>query len=312
MYHCVSRTVNGELLFGVKEMEVLRKILRQGAAFSGVELLTYAGMGNHFHELVRVRAAVREVSDAELLRRYRVLYPKPNRFQMADVAAVELALRENGAEGQRIRAQLKARMGSVSEFMRTVKQRFSIWYNKSHERFGPLWSDRFKSVIVENDPVVVKTVAAYIDLNPVRAGLVEDPKDYRFCGYAEALSGDALLQEGLRAVLGHASLEGVLSDYRMLLFGKGSGRRRDGSGPAISQQAVRTVMEGQGALPMHTLLHQRIRYFSDGVAIGTSLFVGQLIEEWSPKIGDRRKRRPSDVTSVEGVVSFRRLNSVGD
>ena len=128
MYHCVSRTVNGELLFGVKEMEVLRKILRQGAAFSGVELLTYTVMGNHFHVLVRVRAAAREVSDAELLRRYRVLYPKPNRFQMADGAAVELALRENGAEGQRIRAQLKARMGSVSEFMRTVKLRFSIWY----------------------------------------------------------------------------------------------------------------------------------------------------------------------------------------
>ena len=47
VYHCVTRTVNGEMLFGVKEKEILRKMLRQAAQFSGVELLTYAVMGNH-------------------------------------------------------------------------------------------------------------------------------------------------------------------------------------------------------------------------------------------------------------------------
>jgi exodeoxyribonuclease V beta subunit len=40
-------------------------------------------------------------------------------------------------------------------------------------------------------------MAAYIDLNPVRAGLVKDPKDYRWCGYAEALSGSRRAQRGL-------------------------------------------------------------------------------------------------------------------
>jgi len=49
-----------------------------------------------------------------------------------------------------------------------------------------LWTERFKSVLVEDSIEAVGMLARYIDLNPVRAGLVEDPKDYRFCGCAVA------------------------------------------------------------------------------------------------------------------------------
>ncbi|MFP4673686.1 MAG: transposase, partial [Opitutales bacterium] len=73
-YHCMSRTVNGEFLFGNREKEVLRRMIWQVADFSGVEVITHSVMGNHFHVLVRVPVAG-EVSDAELLRRYRRLYP---------------------------------------------------------------------------------------------------------------------------------------------------------------------------------------------------------------------------------------------
>lgn len=54
--------------------------------------------------------------------------------------------------------------------------------------FETLWAERFKSVLVEGFGNALETVAAYIDLNPVWAGIVEDPKDYRFCGYAEAVA----------------------------------------------------------------------------------------------------------------------------
>ncbi|MFP4673839.1 MAG: transposase, partial [Opitutales bacterium] len=83
-YHCMSRTVNGELLFGKREKEVLRRMIRQVADFSGVEVLTHSVMGNHFHVLVRVPEAG-EVSDAELLRRYRRLYPQPTKHQQASI-----------------------------------------------------------------------------------------------------------------------------------------------------------------------------------------------------------------------------------
>jgi len=54
VYHCMTRTVNGERLFGDREKEVMRKMIWQVADFSGVEVLTYCVMANHFHVLVRV------------------------------------------------------------------------------------------------------------------------------------------------------------------------------------------------------------------------------------------------------------------
>jgi REP element-mobilizing transposase RayT len=70
VYHCMTRTVNGELLFKDREKEVLRKMLWQVADFCGVEVLTYCIMSNHFHVLVRV-PDLQKVSDHELIRRYK-------------------------------------------------------------------------------------------------------------------------------------------------------------------------------------------------------------------------------------------------
>ena len=78
IYHAMSRIVGGELLLGDSEKEVLRKMLWQVSDFCGVEVLTYCIMDNHFHVLVRVPEQDIEVTDAELLRRFKVLYPKPS------------------------------------------------------------------------------------------------------------------------------------------------------------------------------------------------------------------------------------------
>jgi hypothetical protein len=53
-FHTISRTTGGELLFGDVEKEAFRKLMRRMERFSGVEVQTYAVMGNHFHLLLRV------------------------------------------------------------------------------------------------------------------------------------------------------------------------------------------------------------------------------------------------------------------
>ena len=82
------------------------------------------------------------------------------------------------------------RMQDLAEFMKGLLQRFTQWFNRAHSRSGTLWEDRFKSVIVE-DGVAARTISAYIDLNPVRAGMVQDPADYRWSSYGEAVGGGA-------------------------------------------------------------------------------------------------------------------------
>ena len=197
VYHCVSRVVGREHLIDDVGKELLVQLLWKIAGFCGVEIITYCMMDNHFHILVRVPEKG-EISDVELVERVAGLYGARG---VLTVLARQ-ALKERGKIDADVREGLVARMGDVSEFMKEFKQRFSRWYNRRHDRDGAFWSERFRSVLVEDQPNAVEAVAAYIDLNPVRAGLVADPKDYRFCGYAAALAGNKLARNGLMSIQG--------------------------------------------------------------------------------------------------------------
>ena len=267
-YHCVSRTVNGEMLFGDLEKETLRRMIGRAAAFSGVEVLTHCVMGNHFLVLARVPGED-DPDDATLLRRCAELEPaRPARLK-----ALEAKLASGGPAAEELRIRLRARMGDVSEFMKTLKQRFSIWFNANRGRFGTLWAERFKSVLVEGKAGALRTVAAYIDLNPVRAGLALDPKDYRFCGYAEAVAGNARALAGLERVAGPRA---PLRDYRLLLFGKGSAPGGGGAASFDRERAARVLNEEGGDLPLAEALRCRVRYFTDGLALGSAAFLRDL------------------------------------
>jgi REP element-mobilizing transposase RayT len=305
----MTRTVNGEHLFGDREKEMLRKMIWQLADFCGVEVLTYCVMANHFHVLLRV-PDVSEVSDKELLRRYRVLYPKPTKYQTASIAVMEKELAAGGDEADAIRSRLLARMGDVSEYMKAVKQRFSVWYNRSHDRYGTLWSERFKSVLVEGKGNPLQTMAGYIDLNPVRAGLVEDPKDYRFCGYAEAVAHSAGSRrsracrgiEWIWRAYADGSLRGehpvgmALQAHRELIFGK---RASDTGLSERSRDKALKVLEREGAiLPKATVLRCRVRYFTDGAVLGSQDFVRNYLAAWQIK---QERKRPPRVNEMQGA-----------
>jgi len=302
VYHVMSHSVSGTPYFDERAKEVFRKMIWQVAEFSGVDVLTYCVMSNHFHVLVRVPPAgpavgagragsAGGISDAELLRRYRVLYPKPTKYRTAAIQVMERKLAEDGEEAAAIRCGLLARMGDVSEYMKTLKQRFSVWYNRTHGRVGTLWSERFKSVLVEGRGNPLQTMAAYIDLNPVRAGLVNDPKDYRFCGYAEAVAGGAKARRGLRDIWGayadgsareQLSPDEALRMHRELIFGH---RAAEPGLPEQERERALRVLKGGSDLPKATALRCRVRYFTDGAIIGTKDYVRGFTEMWQREKG---------------------------
>ena len=309
VYHCMSRTVNGELLFKDREKEILRKMIWQMADFCGVEVLTYCIMSNHFHVLLRVPHGA-AVSDRELMRRYRVLYPAPTKYQAASASLMEAELRAGGEGADAIRRRLLARMADVSEFMKGVKQRFSVWYNRSHKRFGTLWAERFKSVLVEGAGNPLQTMAAYIDLNPVRAGLVEDSKDYRFCGYAEAVAGVDDARAGLFFVWADSigafsttrdSYLLALTAHRSLLFGKGASPWTHRGKLIDRKQALRVLEEEQGELSKAVLLRCRVRYFTDGAILGSAEFVRGFTSAWQV---ERGRKHPPKVDMLRGGASW--------
>ena len=290
-YHCMSRTVNGERLFDDVAKEVLRRQLWQVADYCGVQILTYTVMSNHFHVIVRVPLRVplqQSVPDAELLRRYRVLYPKPTTYQAARLEVIQAQLAENGLDAVRWRRQQLRLMGDVSQYMKLVKQRCSIWYNKSHRRFGTLWAERFKSVLV--GPDALQTMCAYVDLNCVRAGLVVDPKDYRFCGYAEAVAGNLAAQTGLRTVAGGTEWNDAQTGYREMIFGVGGGPQAMAA--SIPAAEVQRVLAQGGKVPLAAILRCRLRYFTDGAVLGSRAFVEVQLAAYHRKTGRRERSEP--------------------
>jgi putative transposase len=294
VYHLISRCSRSELLFDAPIVkEYMRQLLWRAADFCGVEVITFALMGNHFHILARVPekvAADATVTDQELFRRVEKLDgPKKAAFLAAlhpeavrvvaleqdghplDPAADEMAVRR----WQKVREAYVVRMHDVSQFMKLFKERCSAWFNKEFTTFGTLWAERFKSLIIQNRAEVIRAVALYIDLNPVRAGLADDPKDYRWCGYAEAVAGHHGLRKQLSAAMEKADWREGGPSYRLWLAGKGHrGNAQDGK-RAMSEELVAEITANRGELSWRDRLldhlRERMRRFSEA---GTMASVG--------------------------------------
>lgn len=77
---------------------------------------------------------------------------------------------------------------ALAHLMKNLNQRFVAHVNKCHQRTGTLWEGRFKSCLIL-DPEYFLTCMRYIELNPVRAGIVEHPREYRWSSYAANAEG---------------------------------------------------------------------------------------------------------------------------
>ena len=207
-------------------------------------------------------------------------------------------------------------MHDLSEFVKDLKQRFSQSYNRRHGRRGTLWEERFKSTLLEGNTGTLAKVAAYIDLNAVRAGIVDDPRDYRFCGYGEAVAGSRRARQGIRCVM--ATLDstpqwkGAASGYRKLLYAAGAPCGLDEDGRPIrrgfTEAQVAAVEEADGELPMPVLLHCRVRYFTDGVILGSRRFVDRAVRRHAAHFSAKRKTGARPMKGQwDGLCTARRL-----
>ncbi len=308
-YHCMSRIIQGQMLLNETEKERFRKIVRAVASFAGVEVLTYTFMTNHFHLLLMVPEKY-EMAEQEVLTRINGLYGRERAVAVA-IKLKELRAKESDGEAQELLRSYTYRMHDLSQFMKMVMQRFTQSYNKRHNRRGHLWEQRFKSILVEGKRDAISTMAAYIDLNPVRAGIVKDPKEYRFCGYGEAVAGNKRARYGVKLtckILGHegswSSNSGI---YRKHLFMQAEAHHK--SGRVVDRKKIQKVLDAGGTLSKAELLHCKIRYFSDGVVLGGKVFVEDVFQKHRSEFGMKRKTgaRKPHYGQWEGLCTMRDL-----
>jgi len=251
-YHVMSRIAHRQYFLSSEERTRLLGIVKRTADFCGVELIAYAIMSNHFHLLVHVPPAG-ELNDAELLRRYAAW--------KGEAAAAELA----GRIGPYERKRLKERMNDLSKFMQLAKEWYTFDYNSRNGHVGTLWEARFRSVLVERERLAISNVAGYIDLNPVRAGLVGSAAEYAWSSYGEASGGSILSQSKYAAVYGTERWPET---------------REMHEGVMERLEAARASREAElgarGKLAPGE--HWRIRGFTDGMVVGSEEFVERYFQ----------------------------------
>ncbi|MBL9158588.1 MAG: transposase [Verrucomicrobiales bacterium] len=294
-YHVMSRVVDRRMVFQPKDKEIFRKILRNQESFTGVRIVTYCLMSNHFHLLLEVpdRETLAPLDEEGLLAVLPLLYP-------GDVVeGVKQELERAKAAGderwhREILSRYERRRGDLGLFLKEVKLRITFYMNKRLGRTGTLWEGRYKSVLVEDCEQALLTISAYIDLNPIRAGIVTAPEEYRWCGYAEAVAGGRRGQkarEGLGLMLSEALQDPdfrhdwrrTLPRYRMFLYQDGQEVAGD---PQLGQRGrrgmkaelVEQVVEQDGTMSLRQALRHRVRYFCDGAVLGTAAFVNEVFE----------------------------------
>ena len=198
-YHVMSRTNDRRFLFkkGRIKKEMVG-ILRRVADFSGVRLEAFCMMDDHFHIVCKVTQPEEPVSEDEVIRRIGVL--KGGKFA-AELVLHWSELRICGMVAvvdEAINAW-RRRMNDVSEFAKTFKETVNIAYKVAcaadRAYCGSLWSGRFKSTLIQ-DGRYLSTCVRYVELNPVRAGMVSRVTDYAYSSANDAKAAEIAGREG--------------------------------------------------------------------------------------------------------------------
>lgn len=189
--------------------------------------------------------------------------------------------------------RLRERLGSISRFVQELKQTFSCWYNKNHNRKGYLWRDRFKGIVLNKGEMQL-TCSTYIDLNPIRASMVQCPEDYRWSSIglrvrtpnrAKGFLGTMFEPIG-EEFTASTSLWKKNDAYRLYWYREfvyiSGGIQRKGKG-AIPQKLIDDVKRFHGKLGIGDSLRNRVRNFSEGIAIGSFAFIAGIQEFFNRK-----------------------------
>ena len=313
-YHCVSRVVDRNFVLGDLEKEHFVKLMRVYETFCGVRVITFCVMTNHFHILLETpQRPSQELlpSDQELVQLLKVAGASYGASTLAQHLQTLRASAQH-EEAEVLRERFFSRMWDVSFFMRVLKQRFSQWFNGARGRKGTLWEERFRSVLVEEGDAL-RTVAAYIDLNPIRAGMVSDPGEYRWSGFGEAVAGGERSKKSIIDLVQKSTAPGktqqqYLASYRLQLYVIGeavpSDQNGEGGRRGFTKEQVSEVRKTFGEFSFKYALNRRVRHFSEGLILGSMAFVQRHFQNYREYAGPLRRAGVSEIRGFAGQTLF--------
>ncbi len=261
----------------------LLKIIKRYASIYFCEIAVLEIMGNHYHNIIRFDES-RTLSKDELMERALALYPKKKKV-------IECWPEKKWK-------RLQERLFDVSEFMRNVQGTFATWYNRTFCRKGHFWGDRFKSALL-GGPESVLNAALYVELNAVRAGLVECPEDYEGGTLYLREAGQDKWLLPLSAILHDEKLskKELHTRFKQLCYYRGAVITKLGQ-KRIPEEVIRR--EKARGFKKRGAYRKRLRCFTDGLVLGSELYVLDQLTKLR-KLG-RYLRRKNPVSQFGGAM----------
>ncbi len=176
-YHCISRCVRRAFLCGEgceHRKAWIEERLELLAKQYAVSVCGFAIMDNHMHVLCRLDPGVADGwSDEEVVRRWIAVYP-PSSLDADDPATVQAWVDDQCQDSTRV-ARYRERLQDLGWFMKALKEPLARIANREDDCKGTFWEARYKSIAILDDEALLAT-CAYIDLNPVAAGIADAPE----------------------------------------------------------------------------------------------------------------------------------------
>jgi REP element-mobilizing transposase RayT len=295
VYHVMSRTaLDGFPLMDV-EKDFMLDLIKKFSSLYFSEILGFCLMGNHFHLLVKMFPENR-VTDEDIQKRFEMFYGDSRAFAKGQIP------------------YLRAKLSSLSEFMREIKVGFARFYNRRHNRRGYFWGDRFKSVIVEKGETLINCLA-YIDLNPLRAGMVTRPEEYRWnsLGYhVQTNNRDNFLSTdfGLKE-FNVKSMKERIRRYRRYVYEAGAVNQPEkGKAKVIDGKVLEKERNREFELSRNDRFRYRTRYFTDSGIIGSKEFVSTNYQQFKHLFYSKHEKNPKPIKGLEGMYSLKRLSEI--
>src|SRR5262245_49811827 len=176
-YHCITRCVRRAFLLG--EGPADRKVwidhrLKELAEIFAISVGGFSVLDNHLHLLLRLDPdTANGWSDEEVVQRWGRLFPPRDKSRKPSPVSKEwITLRLKDVQWV---ARVRERLQSLSWFMKCLKEPLARLANRQDDARGTFFEGRFKSVAILDEESLLAT-CAYIDLNPVAAGIVQTPE----------------------------------------------------------------------------------------------------------------------------------------
>ena len=295
-YLVTNRVAAGRFLFKDLEKQKFKDLLFLGTDRLCYQVVDYVFMNNHFHLVLKI-PPLDEISEAQLLERFRI-FKNDRQIEFLNEAQKE---------------EFKLKIHDISFIVGNFEQRFVQWFNKEHKSWGNLFGKRFDSELIEVSEHTdsLMRVMAYVTLNPVRAGIVDDPKEYHFCGYAERLASgrvgacDDELFDLFGDELSGQSVAQKRSHFRQIFRAYMLGFKRFKSADSDTLEELFAQCDKSEKLYWDDIFIHKCRFFTKCLIIGSESFIREKLNKFAEKMNWKRPHQPYTEDEWNGIHSLK-------